>query len=197
MDIEKNFKDKVRFYFLWFQVLRLKNLNVIGSFGELGVYKGETAKAIHFMDEGRTFYLFDTFSGFTDADLSQESMESQMDERFSTQMFFDTNIKQVKAYIQGNSNLQFKPGVFPDSAQGLEDERFALVNIDADLYAPTLKALHFFYPRLAKGGVIIVHDYNHNWDGIQKAVNEFIDKIPESLVELPDWQGSAMIVKNS
>jgi len=46
------------------------------------------------------------------------------------------------------------------------------------------------------GGVIIVHDYNHNWEGIPKAIDEFMVTIPESLIELSDWQGSAMIVKN-
>ena len=61
----------------------------------------------------------------------------------------------------------------------------------------TTAALNFFYPRMAKGGVIIIHDYNHNWDGIPKAVDAFLITIPESLMVLTDWQGSAMIIKNS
>ena len=112
-------------------------------------------------------------------------------------MFADTSIDEVKGYIDGNDNICFKPGFFPKTTEGLENETFALVHIDADLYAPTIEALNFFYPRLNKGGVIIVHDYNHNWDGIPKAINEFIVTVPESLIELPDWQGSAMIIKNS
>ena len=106
-------------------------------------------------------------------------------------------MRKVQDYIRGNDNLHYKPGFFPDTVQGLENERFALVNIDADLYAPTIEALRFFYPRLMDGAVIIVHDYNHNWKGIQKAVDEFMPTIPESLIELADWQGSAMIIKNS
>ena len=50
---------------------------------------------------------------------------------------------------------------------------------------------------MSKGGVIIIHDYNHNWHGIPKAIDEFLQTIPESLLEIPDWQGSAMIIKNS
>ena len=134
------------------------------------------------------------YEGFTKEDLSQEN---QTEDRFSTDMFANTNVDKVKKYINGNSNLRFKPGFFPSTAKGLENENFALVHIDADLYAPTQEALNFFYPRLSKGGVIIVHDYNHNWDGIPKAINEFVESIPESLIELSDWQGSAMIVKNS
>ncbi|MFT7034462.1 MAG: O-methyltransferase [Cyclobacteriaceae bacterium] len=192
--LERRYRDKVRFYNLWFQVEQLKKNKINGFFAELGVHRGETAKAIHHMDQDRVFYLFDTFEGFAKEDLEQEN---QTDERFSTSMFADTSIDEVKQYIDGNDNLSFKQGFFPKTAEGLEGETFALVNIDADLYAPTIEALNYFYPRLNKGGVIIVHDYNHNWDGIPKAINEFIGSIPESLIELPDWQGSVMIIKNS
>ena len=189
---ERRYRDKVRFYNLWFQIERLRKNKVKGSFAELGVHKGQTAKAIHHMDLERKFYLFDTFDGFPEKDLKQES---QSDGRFSTEMFADTNMDQVRAFINGNENLIFKPGFFPDTANGLENESFAFVNIDADLYAPTIEALLFFYPRLSTGGVIVIHDYNHTWDGVPKAVNEFVETIPEALIELSDWQGSAMIIK--
>jgi len=194
LKIERGFRDKVRFYHLWFQVEQLKKNKVSGAFAELGVHQGKTAKAIHHMDQERKFYLFDTFEGFAKEDLSQEN---QTDGRFSTEMFDDTSVGKVQKYINGNDNLIFKQGFFPDTAAGLDSESFAFVHIDADLYEPTLKALNFFYPRLSKGGVIIVHDYNHTWGGIPKALNEFIKSVPESLVELPDWQGSALIVRNS
>jgi len=192
--IERSYRDKVRFYNLWFQVEQLKKNKIAGAFAELGVHKGETARAIHYMDTERIFYLFDTFEGFAHKDLVKES---QTDSRFSIEMFADTNVDEVVKYINGNSNIRIKAGYFPDTAKGLESEKFALVHIDADLYAPTFAALNFFYQRLNNGGVIIVHDYNHNWEGIPKAIHEFIKTIPESLIELPDQYGSAMIIKNS
>ena len=192
--VERRFRDKVRFYNLWFQVERLRKSSIVGSFAELGVHTGVTARAIHYMDRKRQFYLFDTFQGFSSRDLTQES---QTDDRFSTETFANTSVAHVKDFIKGNNNLIFRPGFFPDTAKGLENEKFALVNIDADLYAPTIEALKFFYPRLVVEGVIIVHDYNHDWNGIRKALNEFLPTIPESLIEIPDWQGSAMIIKNS
>ena len=192
--IERTYRDKVRLYNLWFQVEQLRKNKISGAFAELGVHQGETARAIHHMDQDRTFYLFDTFEGFRKEDLA---LENQTDFRFNTEMFADTSVDQVQNYIKGNDNLRFKPGFFPETSTGLENEKFALVHIDADLYAPTIEALKFFYPRLSNGGVMIIHDYNHDWEGIPKAITEFIDTIPESLIELPDWQGSAMIIKNS
>lgn len=191
--IERTFRDRVRFYNIWLQIERLNKNKVKGAFAELGVYKGETAKAIHLMDATRRLYLFDTFKGFSLDDLKSES---QNEARFTKEMFDDTSLEEVKVFIGGNDLVEFKPGYFPDTTEGLEKENFAFVHIDADLYEPTKAALNFFYPRLASQGVIIIHDYNHNWDGIPKAVDEFIGTIPESLIEIPDWQGSAMIIKN-
>jgi len=192
--IERSYRDKARLYNLWFQIEQLKKNKISGAFAELGVHQGETARAIHHLDNERIFYLFDTFEGFAKEDLAQEK---QTEDRFSAEMFAATSVDHVEKYINGNDNLRFKPGYFPDTTEGLETEEFALVHLDADLYAPTIAALNFFYSRLNKGGVIIVHDYNHNWEGIPKAIDEFIGSVPESLVELSDWQGSAMIIKNS
>lgn len=191
--LERNYRDRVRFYNFWFQIKELDKQNVQGAFAELGVHQGETAKIIHQMAPERKLYLFDTFEGFSKSDLDQED---QNDERFSPTMFSDTSVNEVAQYIGGNSNITFKAGLFPETTAGLENEQFAFVNIDADLYAPTLEALRFFYPRLSAQGALIIHDYYHNWDGVKKAVDEFMPTIPESLIAIPDWQGSVMIVKN-
>ncbi|MGD0709574.1 MAG: TylF/MycF/NovP-related O-methyltransferase [Bacteroidales bacterium] len=193
INIEKHYNDKVRFYNFWFQIERLKKENVKGSFAELGVYKGETAKIIHAMDNSRKLHLFDTFEGFKKDDLKEETGEAAT---YSTKNFADTNEKKVIDYINGNNNIILHKGHFPETTKGLEDEKFALVNIDADLYNPIKDGCHFFYPRLSPGGVIIIHDYNHKWEGAVKAVNEFAKGIPENIIELPDMHGTVMIIKN-
>lgn len=192
--IERTYRDKVRFYNLWFQVERLKRLNVQGAFAELGVYKGETALMMHYMDDTRRLHLFDTFEGFDSKDLD---LEKNKDERYTTDNFSDTTIESVKELFKDAKNVSFYPGYFPATTKSLTEKTFALVHIDADLYLPTIEALKFFYPKVASGGVLIIHDYNHTWDGIKKAVDEFMATIPESLVEVLDWQGSVMIIKNS
>lgn len=192
--IERTYRDKVRFYNLWFQVERLKLLNVQGAFAELGVYKGETALMMHYMDDTRRLHLFDTFEGFDSKDLD---LEKNKDERYTTDNFSDTTIESVKELFKDAKNVSFYPGYFPATTKSLTEKTFALVHIDADLYLPTIEALKFFYPKVASGGVLIIHDYNHTWDGIKKAVDEFMATIPESLVEVLDWQGSVMIIKNS
>jgi len=191
--LERNYYDKIRFYSIWFQISRILKDNVEGDFVELGVHKGETAKLIYEMCGNRKLHLFDTFEGFSEKDLQYENVKGG---NYSTHKFSDTDIETVKTYINGDERVIFHPGYFPTTAIGLEDKKFAFVHLDADLYLPTIEGLKFFYPRLSPGGVIIVHDYNHIWEGIKKAFDEFMPTVPESLIELPDWKGSAMIVKN-
>ena len=189
-----DYAEKVRFFTIWLQVQRLKRENVAGCFAELGVYKGETARLIHLMDPAREFHLFDTFDGFPGTDLVNESGEAAT---YSTENFRDTSIQEALDTIGGDrSKLQVHAGYFPESAKGAENERFAFVSMDADLYNPTKAGLEFFYPRLNPAGVILIHDYNYKWEGLKIALDEFCATIPETPVLVPDLYGSVMIVKS-
>ena len=191
--LERKYYDKIRLYNMWLQIERIKRENIQGNFAELGVHKGETAKIIYEMSGSQKLHLFDTFEGFSEKDLQHESKKGG---QYTTSEFSDTSLAEVKKYINGDARVIYHPGYFPDTAKGLENEQFSFVHLDADLYLPTIEALKFFYPRLTPGGAIIIHDYNHIWDGIKKAVHEFMPTIPENLIELADWKGSAMIIKN-
>jgi O-methyltransferase len=73
---------------------------------------------------------------------------------------------------------------------------FAFVHLDADLYDPIMAGLQFFYPRVAKGGIIVVHDYN-SWPGARRAVDVYFQDKPEVPVPMPDKSGSVVIVRTS
>ncbi len=145
------------------------------------------------MEPDRKFHLFDTFEGFKVKDLKEETGKAAT---YSPENFSDTELRKVEQKINGNNNIIFHQGYFPDTTKGLENEEYAFVNIDADLYNPIKAGLEYFYPRLSPGGVIIVHDYNIEWEGAMKAVDDFAATIPESLIPLPDQNTSVMIIKN-
>lgn len=193
LNLEKQYPDKSRFFNLWFQIERLKREKVPGSFAELGVYQGETAKVIHAMDNSRKLHLFDTFEGFAKKDLTKEKGEAAT---YSTKNFADTSVEKVLQNISGNDTVFVHKGYFPETTNGLTDEAFALVNIDTDLYNPAKAGLEYFYPLLSPGGVILIHDYTYKWEGLVKAVNEFVAEIPENIIEVPDMNGTVMIIKN-
>ena len=160
--LERKYRDEVRFYNFWFQIERLKKDRVAGAFAELGVYKGDSANLIHLMDASRVFHLFDTFHGFRKEDLELETGKAAT---YTSRDFADTSLERVKSRLASEKFI-FHPGYFPETAIEAQDDKFALVNMDADLYLPTKAGLEFFYPRLSPGGVIIIHDYNPDlaWD---------------------------------
>jgi O-methyltransferase len=188
----RSYPDKTRFFAWWLQVERLNRDAVRGDFAEVGVYKGESARIIHRMDPNRPFHLFDTFKGFPKVDLSAETGEAA---GYTTHHFADTGVARVLKRINGNPNIIVHKGYFPETAQEVKHGLFALVNLDADLNRPTKAALEFFYPRLAAGGVIFIHDYNYRWEGIRKAVDGFIASTGEVAVLLPDPDSTLIIVK--
>jgi O-methyltransferase len=216
--LERNYPDKVRFFNWWFQAERLKRDRVPGDYAELGVYKGESAKILHHMDPSRTFHLYDTFEGFKEEDLKNETGEAAT---YTTRNFADTSLEAVKRYLGGSGRFVYHAGRFVGSAVSGQqsavssqrsavsesesadrrpatgDRRLSLVNLDADLYLPTKAGLEYFYPLLSPGGVIIVHDYTYKWPGIKKAVDEFTATIPESLTLVPDMDGTVMIIRNT
>ncbi len=189
---KRNYPDKVRFFNWWFHVERIKRENIPGVIVELGVYKGDSARIIHHMAPDRPFHLFDTFSGFTAKDLQVETGEAAT---YTTTNFADTTVQSVLKRINGNDNIILHPGYFPESAAAFSHQ-VAFVNMDADLYNPTKAGLELFYPLLSPGGIIMVHDYNHKWPGIIKAVDNFVKTIPESLVFVADTNGTVMIIRN-
>jgi len=192
---ERGFKDKMRFYALWLQLKRIEKNKVDGAIAELGVYKGETAKVIHHMLPDRSFYLFDSFSGLP-KQVIKEDCDGTV--RPQTVQFDNTSPDEVLNYINGDANkLHIKEGVFPETTEDIDESTFALVHVDADLYQSTMDALEYFYPKLSEAGAIIIHDYNHNWDGVKKAVDEFEKRIPEAFIELPDMYGSVVLIKNT
>jgi O-methyltransferase len=188
----RSYPDKTRFFAWWLQVERLNRDAVRGDFAEVGVYKGESARIIHRMDPNRPFHLFDTFEGFPKDDLFAETGEAA---GYTTHHFADTDVARVLKRINGNPNIIVHKGYFPETAQEVKHGLFAFVNLDADLKRPTQAALEFFYPRLAPGGVIFIHDYNYRWEGIRKAVDGFIATTGEVAVLLPDPDSTVLIVK--
>ena len=178
--------DPVRYTALSLALHRIARENVPGAMAEVGVYKGDTSRFLRRARPDRTLYLFDTFEGFPETDLERP------DARFQ-----DGGIDFVARRIGTTDGVVFRKGYFPSTAVGLEDERFAFVLLDADLFAPTAAGLEFFYSRMSPGGYLVLHDYNNpesDW-GVSRAADPFFANKPEHLVDVGDRWGSVMIRK--
>jgi O-methyltransferase len=82
------FPDKQRAMIFWLQINRILENKIEGSFADLGVYKGDSAKLIHYLAPQRQLHLFDTFKGYDRDDLQIETGEASKYTKFS---FADTS----------------------------------------------------------------------------------------------------------
>jgi hypothetical protein len=154
------------------------------SMAEVGVYEGGSARMICEGKGIRALHLFDTFEGLPESATS--------DKRVHIKSQYRSSFDRVQNSLKGYQNVHLHKGCFPASSGPVESLRFSFVNLDVDLYQSTLDCLHFFYPRMSSGGIMLSHDYSV-LAGVRQAFSEFLLDKPEDVIELPTTQ--CMLIK--
>ena len=169
---------------------------IAGNVAELGVFQGEYAKRINSSFPDRMLYLFDTFTGFDERDRNDKTdivADSENGSLFEVCDYLKvTTVDLVLGKMKHPQKCIVKKGYFPDTTVGIE-EQFVFVSIDVDLYKPTLEGLRFFWSRMVKNGIIIVDDY-YDYEGVKKAVQDFINETDRGIRLLPVGDGSNIIL---
>jgi O-methyltransferase len=147
---------------------------VEGDIAEVGVYRGGSARLMCEVRGDRTLHLFDTFEGLPGT--------HRADQRFGAGQYA-APLENVHRYLARFPNVQIHKGCFPATSASIVNKRFSFVHLDVDLYEPMRDSLHFFYPRVSPGGMILIHDYLWG-EGVRKAVQEFFKNLPEPILEL-------------
>lgn len=179
----------------------IMNNDIQGELAEVGVFRGDFSKYINLMFPNRRLYLFDTFEGFKKDELEDDLKNGYMSKDWVNnygQVFDETSPELILRKMKNSSQCVIRKGWFPDTVEGLEENKYALVSLDCDLYGPTLSGLRYFYPRLNQGGYIMIHDYNNSdreLKGVKKAVLDYEKEIGSNLckVPIPDICGSLVI----
>lgn len=161
---------------------------------EGGVFQGEFAKEINGCFPGLTLHLFDTFEGFDQRDIDVEMARNFSNEK--ARHFNITSEDLVLRKLPHPERAIFHKGYFPETTHGVDEQNYLFVNLDFDLYNPTLEGLRYFYPRMVKHGVILVDDYFlPGYLGIPNAIHDFEMELGCQLVKLPigDHCGIAIV----
>ncbi len=163
-----------------------------GDLAECGVYRGATLvpMGMYLRQSGvdKRLYGFDSFEGFDAAIESEIALGGAPDIHKRRGGFGDTSFQEVAAKLQRFGlfqQVQIIKGYFVDTLSQFSAHKFCLVHLDVDIYESYRVTLDFFYPRMVRGGVILIDEYNDPpWPGCNKAVDEFLDDKPESLEEI-------------
>lgn len=164
--------------------------HIPGDFVECGVWRGGQAMlaARTFQKEGdtsRKFWLYDTYTGMSEptsddvylpkaedpAPIKWQKLNkgTHTDWCYASLDDVKTNLASVE-YPQ--DKILFIEGKVEDTIPANIPEHIALLRLDTDFYESTRHELEHLYPRLVKGGVLILDDYG-SWAGARKAVDEY------------------------
>ena len=153
-----------------------------GDMVECGVWKGGSVMAmalslLQLGDRDRSLYLFDTFSGMTPPTARDVDFEGQQAHTILNEVRCEVSQHEVENAVfstgYDRDRIHFVPGRVEETIPAHAPELIALLRLDTDWYESTQHELLHLFPRLARGGVIIIDDYGH-WRGARQAVDEYI-----------------------
>ena len=112
-------------------------------------------------------------------------------EQQSTLRYSNISMQRVKKNLSEFDNIVYHPGYIPESLhiEPPSPEKIFYLHIDLNSAMPTVAALEHFFPKLARGGVILFDDYGWiPYNSTKKAVDKFFVDKPGILLPLPTGQ---------
>ncbi len=174
-----------RLYALIQAVRYVSASGIPGAMVECGVWKGGSMAAIartllQVHDFGRELYLFDTFRGMsepTNKDIDYSGTEA------ATVLVQDRGTRCENAPLHEVKRVLRETGYPKDKIHFVEGkveatipmhapDTISLLRLDTDWYESTAHELMHLFPRLHRGGVLIIDDYGH-WKGCRQACDEY------------------------
>ena len=130
-----------------------------GDFVECGSGRGMMMSAAleslqGWNDSGKNLYLSDTFEPF-----GINPLTGQNDFRFGKRDTYAHSVEDVKLNFEEWKNVYFIIGKIPETLPLVNSEKIAFLHIDLNHPSAEVDALKFFWPRLVKGGVVMLDDY--------------------------------------
>jgi len=149
---------------------------VPGDLIETGVWRGGAVmlmKAVlkaHGVSD-RTLWIADSFAGLPKPDSTSDGTD------YSENKFLAVSRRRVQSNFERfglmDDRVKFLEGWFSDTLPGAPIGQLAILRLDGDLYSSTMDALMSLYPKVSKGGFVIVDDY-HGWPGCKRAIEEYL-----------------------
>lgn len=182
-----------------------------GDFVECGVWRGGNsliaASVFRNEEPARKVYLFDTFAGMTPPEANDRELMSgkpakekhEALERGSHNEWCYASLEDVRGIFAtrgfGDDRVSFVMGDVRETLLEKENlpEKISVLRLDTDWYESTMLELEILYPRLVKGGILIVDDYGH-WTGSKEAVDKYFAGLGERpFLQFTDYTGRCAV----
>ena len=163
-----------------------------GGIVECGVWRGGSMMAaalelLRLGERNRELYLCDTFEGMVapgEHDVSRKGNRAvdKFEKKKTEGDRSDWHVAGRREVARNmaltgypEEKIHYVEGKVEETLPGAAPEKIALLRLDTDWYESTRHELDVLYPLLSVGGVLIIDDYG-DWQGAQKAVDEYFAK---------------------
>jgi hypothetical protein len=167
-------------------------LSLPGDVAECGVWHGSalipTGLFVRQRARGKRVLGFDSFEGLDETVARDVELGGGDDYRKTVGGFSNTSYDYVDERVRkfgAGDTVTLVQGYFNNTLHRYADSQFCFVHLDCVIYESYRECLEFFYPRMAKGGIILLDEYNDPpWPGCTLAVDEFLADKPEKVIEV-------------
>lgn len=166
-----------------------------GAIVECGIFKGASfIRFATFRDVFGNSYShkiigFDTFSSFQETNFDEDQkyrddfIKSAGEQSISREQLIEVlkkkGIENNVELVEGDINI-----TIPKYLKENPHLKISLLNLDTDIYEPAVTILKYLWPRIVKGGILILDDYG-TFPGETKAVDEYFKDRDVKILKFP------------
>lgn len=163
-----------------------------GDFVECGVNTGIFSLAIcdylDFNATGKSFWLFDTFRGIPEDQVSER--EREIGRLHENEAWYSDCFELAAANFAPFPRAKLVRGKVPDTLSSVQIDHVAYLSIDMNIVEPEVAALTFFWDKLTPGAPVVLDDYGWADHLPQKeALDLFAAERAVEILTLPTGQG--------
>jgi len=158
-----------------------ETLNVPGDVAEFGSWKGANlmllTKLLRLFDPhgGKTVHCFDGFIGLSEF-VEEDGDAHKFKGEYQGEL---AEIERVIELYKLQDDVEFHIGLIentlPKHVEERKEHSFSFIYCDTDLYESTRLILNHLHPRLSKGGIFALDEWNYkDYPGEGVAANEFL-----------------------
>src|SRR5262249_44651454 len=171
-------------------------LSLDSDFLECGVFKGDRAsllaKVTDFGRQRKTFYLYDSFAGFSpDYSSADDFPDSPGFFDFAHKLFSEPGLfEEVTRRFSAYPNVRIVRGVLPDVLAETAPDKISFMHMDLNSPRASVACLEVLFDRMIPGGMIIFDDYGwYAYRREKELADVFMAARGYQILELPTGQG--------
>ncbi|MGI0060567.1 MAG: TylF/MycF/NovP-related O-methyltransferase [Nitrosotalea sp.] len=157
--------------------------DIPGAIIECGVFKGNSLSRFAMFRSlfgniySKKIIGFDTFGKFpTTKFVDDKKFRAKLIDDAGEQSISKEQLMKVLEHKVVDKNIDLVKGditkTVPDYVKSHPELKISLLNVDTDIYEPVVTILEYLYPKVTKGGIVVLDDYGV-FPGETKAVEEY------------------------